>query len=47
MIYVGIDAARNKHDCHVLGMGGESLCRPFFFDNDRAGLGRLMAAFPE
>lgn len=47
MIYVGIDVAKNKHDCCILGMDGEYLCRPFSFDNDSAGFGRLMDAILE
>ena len=47
MIYVGIDVAKNKHDCCILGMDGECLCRPFSFDNDSAGFGRLMDAILE
>ena len=37
MIYVGIDVAKNKHDCCILGSDGEILFSPFTFPNNRQG----------
>lgn len=37
MIYVGIDVAKNKHDCCILGSDGEKLLPIFTIPNNRAG----------
>jgi len=37
MIYVGIDVAKDKHDCHILTSDGEVLCDNFSFLNSREG----------
>jgi transposase len=44
MIYVGIDVAKEKHDCCILGAGGEVLRDSFTFANDRKGFHELLAA---
>lgn len=42
MIYVGIDVAKDKHDCCILREGGETLTT-FTFSNDKQGFEKLMA----
>ena len=37
MIYVGIDVAKNKHDCCILGSDGEILFSPFTIQNTLQG----------
>ena len=37
MIYVGIDVAKNKHDCFVVNSDGEVLFKPFTIPNNRVG----------
>ena len=37
MIYVGIDVAKNKHDCCILGSDGEILFSPFTVQNTLQG----------
>ena len=44
MIYVGIDVAKEKHDCCILGPGGEVLRDSFTFANNRGGFNDLLAA---
>ena len=41
MIYVGIDVAKDKHDCCILGSDGEILFSPFSFPNNRQGFDEL------
>jgi len=43
MLYVGIDVAKDKHDCCILNSVGEELSC-FTFSNDRAGFEQLTAA---
>ena len=38
MIYVGIDVAKDKHDCCILGSDGEVLFSPFTIPNSLQGL---------
>ena len=44
MIYVGIDVAKNKHDCCILGSTGETLYEAFTFANTRQGFAKLWSA---
>lgn len=44
MIYVGIDVAKEKHDCCILGPDGEVLKDSFTFANNRKGFNELLAA---
>ncbi len=41
MIYVGIDVAKDKHDCCILSMQGEALDPSFTIDNNRPGFQQL------
>ena len=41
MIYVGIDVAKDKHDCCILGSDGEIHFSPFTIKNDRQGFDEL------
>ena len=41
MIYVGIDVAKDKHDCCILGPDGEILFSPFEIPNNRQGFDEL------
>ena len=41
MIYVGIDVAKDKHDCCILGADAEILFSPFTIPNNRAGFDEL------
>ncbi len=41
MIYVGIDVAKDKHDCCILGSDGEILFSSFTIKNDRQGFDEL------
>ena len=42
MIYVGIDVAKVKHDCVILGSDGEVLLSKFTFPNNRDGFEELL-----
>ena len=42
MIYVGIDAAKDKHDCCILGSSGQMIQETFTFQNNREGFEQLM-----
>ena len=42
MIFVGIDVAKDKHDCCILDAAGEKL-NSFVFANDRAGFEHLLS----
>lgn len=44
MIYVGIDVAKEKHDCCILGTDGKVVRDAFTFRNDQNGFDSLMAA---
>ena len=44
VIYVGVDVAKEKHDCCILGADGEVLKGPFSFANDRKGFHELLIA---
>ena len=44
MIYVGIDVAKDKHDCCILGSDGEILFSPFTFQNSLQGFDALYPA---
>ena len=39
MIYVGIDVAKDKHDCHIMRDDGEVIVDNFSFENSREGFG--------
>ena len=41
MIYVGIDVAKDKHDCCILGSDGEILFSPFTILNNKDGFNEL------
>ncbi|MBQ4219439.1 MAG: IS110 family transposase, partial [Butyrivibrio sp.] len=41
MIYVGIDVAKDKHDCCILGSDGEVLFSPFTIKNSLQGFDEL------
>ena len=41
MIYIGIDVAKDKHDCCILGSDGEILFSPFTIQNNRQGFDEL------
>jgi len=41
MIYVGIDIAKNKHDCFIMNSAGEILYKPFSIPNCRDGFSCL------
>ena len=41
MIYVGIDVAKNKHDCFIINSEGEHLADPFMVQNNRKGFDDL------
>ena len=44
LIYVGIDVAKDKHDCCILGDSGVCLRESFSFSNDKEGFSKLIAA---
>ena len=41
MIYVGIDVAKDKHDCCILGLDAEKLCPVFTIPNNMTGFEEL------
>ena len=41
MIYVGIDVAKNKHDCFISDSDGETPFKPFTIQNNRQGFDEL------
>ena len=43
MIYVGIDVAKDKHDCFITNSDGEALFRVFTIQNNRDGFDDLFA----
>ena len=42
MIYVGIDVAKDKHDCYICDSDGVELYPPFIISNNREGFEKLM-----
>ena len=42
MIYVGIDAAKDKHDCFITNSDGEVLSKSFTISNNRKGFDTLL-----
>ena len=47
MIYVGIDVAKDKHDCSILGTDAEELYPVFTITNNREGFDELFEAITE
>ena len=47
MIAIGIDIGKGRHAAAVLDDAGRPLCRPAFYDNNREGAKRLLAALAE
>ena len=45
MIYVGIDVAKDKHDCFITNSDGEVLFHPFTIPNNREGFDTLFQRF--
>lgn len=43
MFYLGIDVAKDKHDCIIIGSDGEVLVKPFTIPNNRNGFDGLLA----
>lgn len=41
MVYVGIDVAKDKHDCFIINSDGEVLFKPFTITNNREGFESL------
>ena len=41
MIYVGIDVAKDKHDCFITNSDGEVLFKSFTISNNREGIETL------
>ena len=41
MIYVGIDIAKDKHDCFITNSDGSVLFKPFTIPNNREGFETL------
>ena len=41
MIYVGIDVAKDKHDCFITNSDGEVLFKPFTITNNLDGFNEL------
>ena len=41
MIVVGIDVAKDKHDCFIMNSEGEVLFNPFVIQNNREGFDSL------
>ena len=44
MIYVGIDVAKNKHDCFIINSEGEVLVDLFTISNSKDGFNKLLLA---
>ena len=51
MVYVGIDVAKDKHDCYIINSDGEVLAEVFTISNDQDGFSllfqRLQSAAPD
>ena len=45
MIYVGIDVAKDKHDCFITNSDGEVLFKSFTISNNREGFETLFQEF--
>ena len=45
MIYVGIDVAKDKHDCFITNSDGESLFNVFTIANNLDGFNELLNNF--
>ena len=45
MIYVGIDVAKDKHDCFITNSDGEVLFPVFTIQNNRDGFDVLFSGF--
>lgn len=46
MIYVGINVAKDKHDCFITNSDGEVLFKPFTISNNRNGFETLFLYQP-
>ena len=46
MFLVGIDVAKDKHDCFICDSGGNVLKDVFTFSNDREGFNLLLSFMP-
>ena len=46
MIYVGIDVAKDKHDCFITNSDGEVLFQVFTIQNNREGFDNLFFQNP-
>ncbi len=46
MIYVGIDVAKDKHDCFIVSSDGEVLKKVFTFNNNLEGFNSFLAVIP-
>jgi len=44
MIYVGIDVAKDKHDCFIINSEGEVLADVFTIANSKDGFDKLLLA---
>ena len=44
MIYVGIDVAKDKHDCFIINSEGEVLADVFTIANSKDGFNKLLQA---
>ena len=47
MIFVGIDVAKEKHDCYICNSDGEIIKDNFTFSNDRDGFNLLFSSIPK
>ena len=50
MIFIGIDAAKDKHDCFIVSSEGEVLCDVFTISNTLDGFNDLLSkikSFPK
>lgn len=47
MIYVGIDVAKNKHDCFIVDSNGEVIKEVFTIKNSHDGFNKLFDAIPD
>ena len=51
MVYVGIDVAKDKHDCYIVNSDGEVLAEVFTITNDQDGFSllfqRIQSAAPD
>jgi len=41
MVYLGIDVAKDKHDCYIVNSDGEILVDVFTIPNDQTGFNHL------